>query len=32
MKENQFAIEVETAFRRFIARPEFPCLGAKGGV
>ena len=29
MKENQFAIEAETAFRQFIARPEFPCLGAK---
>ena len=29
MKENQFAIEAETAFRQFVARPEFPCLGAK---
>lgn len=29
MKENQFASDAETAFRQFIARPEFPCLGAK---
>ena len=29
MKENQFAIEAETAFRQFVARSEFPCLGAK---
>ena len=29
MKENQFAIEAARAFRQFIARPEFPCLGAK---
>ena len=29
MQENQFAIEAETAFREFVARPDFPCLGAK---
>jgi uncharacterized protein len=32
MKENQFAIEAETAFREFIARPEYPCLGAKAAL
>src|SRR5256714_7714146 len=29
MKETQFAIQAEAAFRQFILRPEFPCLGAK---
>jgi uncharacterized protein len=29
MKKNQFAIHAEKAFREFVLRPEFPCLGAK---
>ena len=29
MKETQLAIQAETAFREFVLRPEFPCLGAK---
>jgi len=29
MRTNQFAAEAEAAFRQFVLRPEFPCLGAK---
>ena len=29
MKETDFAIQAEAAFRQSILRPEFPCLGAK---
>jgi FPC/CPF motif-containing protein YcgG len=29
MKEDQFAIQAEKAFREFVLHPEFPCLGAK---
>ncbi|MFN2621551.1 MAG: guanitoxin biosynthesis heme-dependent pre-guanitoxin N-hydroxylase GntA [Chthoniobacterales bacterium] len=29
MRKNQFAAEAEAAFRKFVLRPEFPCLGAK---
>ncbi len=29
MRKDQFAIQAEQAFRDFVLRPEFPCLGAK---
>ena len=29
MTEDQFAVHAEEAFRQFVLRPEFPCLGAK---
>jgi len=29
MSTNGFAADAEAAFRRFVLRPEFPCLGAK---
>ena len=29
MKQNQFAVQAEEAFRQFVLGPEFPCLGAK---
>src|ERR1041385_3942972 len=29
MRKKQFAAEAEAAFRQFVLRPEFPCLGAK---
>ena len=29
MRKNQFATQAEEAFREFVLRPEFPCLGAK---
>jgi uncharacterized protein len=29
MKGTSFVLEAETAFRDFVLRPEFPCLGAK---
>jgi FPC/CPF motif-containing protein YcgG len=29
MRTNQFAGEAEAAFRQFVLRPDFPCLGAK---
>jgi FPC/CPF motif-containing protein YcgG len=32
MKSNPFATEAETAFREFVLRPEFPCLGAKAAL
>jgi FPC/CPF motif-containing protein YcgG len=32
MKENPSATEAKAAFRELIARPEFPCLGAKAAL
>jgi len=32
MKETQFAIQAAAAFRKFVLRPEFPCLGAKSAL
>ena len=32
MKENPFAREAEAAFKEFVMRPEFPCLGAKAAI
>jgi FPC/CPF motif-containing protein YcgG len=32
MKANPFAAEAEAAFREFVLRPEFPCLGAKAAL
>jgi FPC/CPF motif-containing protein YcgG len=32
MRTNSFTHEAEEAFRHFVARPEFPCLGAKAAL
>jgi FPC/CPF motif-containing protein YcgG len=32
MKENQFAREAEAAFKQFVMRSQFPCLGAKAAI
>jgi uncharacterized protein len=32
MKENPFAVRAEAAFREFVGRAEFPCLGAKAAL
>jgi FPC/CPF motif-containing protein YcgG len=32
MRTNSFTHEAEEAFRQFVARPEFPCLGAKAAL
>ncbi|MFL6518679.1 MAG: guanitoxin biosynthesis heme-dependent pre-guanitoxin N-hydroxylase GntA [Chthoniobacterales bacterium] len=32
MRTNSFIHEAEEAFRQFVARPEFPCLGAKAAL
>lgn len=32
MKDDPFAAEAEAAFREFVLRPEFPCLGAKAAL
>jgi FPC/CPF motif-containing protein YcgG len=32
MKANPFEAEAEAAFREFVLRPEFPCLGAKAAL
>jgi hypothetical protein len=32
MTKHHFAAEVENAFRQFVLRPEFPCVGAKAAL
>jgi FPC/CPF motif-containing protein YcgG len=32
MRTNSFTHEAEEAFRQFVSRPEFPCLGAKAAL
>src|ERR1041385_7578108 len=32
MRTNCFTHEAEEAFRKFVSRPEFPCLGAKAAL
>jgi FPC/CPF motif-containing protein YcgG len=32
MRDNRFSTQAEEAFRHFVMRPEFPCLGAKAAV
>src|ERR1051325_9868452 len=32
MRTNSFTARAEKAFRQFVARPEFPCLGAKAAL
>ncbi len=32
MRKSLFAVEVESAFRQFVLRPEYPCLGAKAAI
>src|SRR3954447_14146830 len=32
MRTNSFTHEAEEAFRQFVTRPEFPCLGAKAAL